>query len=181
MSHEDLPSEGAPPALLVDHLLAAEPSHLFLIGCSSADLYLPQDKGELQVIRRFDTLDDAEKFLKVNNSADLSASIAVLNIGPDQAALEQQIGKAVRAFPHRLIIYTKAQIAPDTVFFAFGFRKLNVLDSATADAQSRWYEFRLSHYKQPPDWLNARFWANPMRFNLDDEIDSDSDYMDEEE
>ena len=37
------------------------------------------------------------------------------------------------------------------------------------------YEYRLRDYKQPPDWLNARFWANPARFDLDEES---SDYED---
>lgn len=35
----------------------------------------------------------------------------------------------------------------------------------------RWFVYRLRDYKQPPSWLNARFWANPERYELDDESD----------
>jgi hypothetical protein len=174
---------GTPPTLLVDHLLATEPDNIFLIGCSSTDLYWPEDRDVPDVVRRFDTLDSALASAKLDVSADASVQIAVLNVGSEETTLSQQIGQAVRAFPNRLIVYTSAKTAPDTLFFAFGFRKLNVIESASAVAENRWYEFRLSHYKQSPDWLNAQFWANPERFKLDDDPDIyfDPDGEDEEE
>jgi hypothetical protein len=169
--------------LLVDHLLATKPGNIFLIGCSSADLYWSEDPDVAHVVRRFDTLDSAEEFVKIDASVDASMQIAVLNVGSDETTLAQQIGQAVRAFPNRLIVYTSAKIASDTLLFAFGFRKLNVVENASTDAENRWYEYRLIHYKQSPDWLNDRFWANPERFKLDDDsdIDFDSDDSDEEE
>ena len=30
------------------------------------------------------------------------------------------------------------------------------------------FEFRLHDYKQRPDWLNARYWAHPERFDMTD-------------
>jgi len=58
-----------------------------------------------------------------------------------------------------------------------------VVKSTASSGENRWYEYRLSHYKQAPDWLNARFWANPERFKLDDDPDVyfDPDDSDEEE
>ena len=46
------------------------------------------------------------------------------------------------------------------------------------------YEYRLRDYKQPPEWLNARFWANPGRFDLDEdaeEFGDDTDEFDEDD
>lgn len=169
--------------LLADHLLASKPSRIVLIGCSAADLYWPESADEQCSIKRCDTLDEAEAFLKADADSDAGASVAVFNIATSDTVFEQQIGQAVRAFPNRLIIYTHATDATDTLFFAFGFHKLNVVENASAGTESRWYEYRLSHYKQSPDWLNARFWANPERFQLDDDPDIyvDPDDTDEEE
>ncbi|MFT5048085.1 MAG: hypothetical protein ACI8UP_005086 [Porticoccaceae bacterium] len=169
------------PTLLVDHLLASQPGKIFLIGCSSADLYWPEDRAEPRVVKRFDTLDDALGSVTLDVPVDVSTQVAVLNVGSDEATLSQQIGQAVRAFPNRLVVYTSSKAAPDTLFFAFGFRKLNVIESTSASAENRWYEFRLSHYKQAPDWLNAQFWANPERFKLDDDSDIDFDPYDTDE
>lgn len=171
------------PALLVDHLLASSPSSIFLIDCAVEDLYWPESRDESHLVKRFDTLENALQGVKGELPGDGGEQIAVLNMGSDVATLSQKIGKAARAFPNRLIVYTSAQSVPDTLFFAFGFRKLDVVNSASDPAENRWYEFRLSHYKQSPDWLNARFWANPERFKLDEDSDVyfDPDYSDEEE
>lgn len=174
---------GNSPALLVDHLLASGPGSIFLIDCAVEDLYWPENQEKSHLVKRFDTLESALLDVKGEVSADAGEQIALLNIGSDVATLAQKMGTAVRAFPNRLIIYTNAQSVPDTLFFAFGFRKLDVVDSGSASAQNRWYEYRLSHYKQSPDWLNARFWANPARFKLDEASDVyfDPDDTDEEE
>lgn len=175
----DLPE----PTLLVDYLLAAESDNILLIGCSSADLHWPKDRDVHNVATRFDTLGSALASMKVVASVEASTQVAVLNLGADEITHSQQIGQAVRAFPNRLIVYTSSKTVPDTLFFAFGFRKLNVIESASASTENRWYEFRLSHYKQSPDWLNAQFWANPERFKLDEDsdLDFDPDDSDEEE
>lgn len=177
------PESSPSSMLLVDHLLAAESDNIVLVGCSSADLYWPEDRDVHNVAKRFDTLDSALASMKVAGSVEASTQIAVLNLGADETTYSQEIGQAARAFPNRLIVYTSSKTAPDTLFFAFGFRKLNVIESASASAENRWYEFRLSHYKQSPDWLNAQFWANPERFKLDEDadIDFDPDDTDEEE
>jgi len=55
----------------------------------------------------------------------------------------------------------------DEQFFAFGFRRIGEL-AEVSGLQRRWYAYSLRDYKQSPDWLNARFWAHPERFDLQD-------------
>ena len=171
------------PILLAEHLLATQSGDIFLIGCSSEDLYWPSATEGPYAVKRFETLRSAEESLKSDESAGANEQTAVLSVNDLGEALSQQIGQAVRAFPNRLIVYTCDPAAPDTLFFSFGFRKLDVAQRVSAGHENRWYEYRLSHYKQSPDWLNARFWANPERFNLDDDPDIyfDPDDTDEEE
>lgn len=171
------------PTLLIDHVLPKVVGNIVLIACTSDDLFWPEQREGMHRVTRFETLDDAEKASKAVESGGESPQVTVFNMSSGETALSQQIGQAVRAFSNRLIVYTKLENAPDTLFFAFGFHKLNVVGNTEADSKNRWYEFRLSHYKQPPDWLNERFWANPERFNLDDDSDLyiDSDDADEEE
>jgi len=183
----DSAQEAPSPTLLLDHLLATNPQAIVLIGCAQEDLYWPDNRDESQLVMRFDSLETAVEAVKNNlpsdEHEDEREQIAVFNAGSDESMLTQNIGTAVRAFPNRLIVYSAAHSAPDTLFFALGFRKLNVVESTSGDLDNRWYEFRLSHYKQSPDWLNNRFWANPERFNLDDDPDIyfDPDGSDEEE
>ena len=176
-------SSASAPILLSEHLLATQSGDIFLIGCSSEDLYWPSDTEGSHAVKRFETLHTAEESLKSVESAGENEQTAVLSVNDLGEALSQQIGQAVRAFPNRLIVYTCDQAAPDTLFFSFGFRKLDVAQGVSSGLENRWYEYRLSHYKQSPDWLNARFWANPERFNLDDDLDIyfDPDDTDEEE
>ena len=48
----------------------------------------------------------------------------------------------------------------DDAFRALGFT-LSLADTA---ANVRVYHYDLDTYKTVPDWLNARFWANPERW-----------------
>jgi len=69
----------------------------------------------------------------------------------------------------------------DHRLFAFGFKRLKVDDLSAESSQAHWFEYRLSSYKSSPHWLNAQFWANPERFELDDEVDEYYDDDDEDE
>ena len=85
--------------------------------------------------------------------------------------LEQTLGDACRLFPHQLLVQLQklpSDWSPDPLF-AFGFRQMK------ASAGSTVFEFRLSDYKAPPAWLNARFWANPERFEQNPNEDDFSD------
>ena len=82
------------------------------------------------------------------------------------AAIDRRLGTACRRFPGRLLVWSRTTgdvpVLPATRFFAHGFRC--ILDDADDAHRETLYEYRLADYKQPPDWLNARFWANPERF-----------------
>ncbi len=85
--------------------------------------------------------------------------------------LEQTLGDACRLFPHQLLVQLQKlpgdwSAAP---LFAFGFREMKASVGSTV------FEFRLSDYKAPPAWLNARFWANPERYEQPDDPDEFSD------
>lgn len=61
----------------------------------------------------------------------------------------------------RLLLVARADCAlDDDAFRALGF----VLDAADADAHVRIQSYDLDTYKTVPDWLNARFWAHPDRW-----------------
>ncbi len=75
------------------------------------------------------------------------------------------IGSACRAFPLHLLVEDTAKPSRDNaLFFAHGFRQL--VADVPGGANRKMFEFRLHDYKQSPDWLNARFWAHPERFNV---------------
>jgi len=177
-----------PIKLIGEYLSADQVDRIYLIACREADFSWP---ASAENIVRIDGLDDALAHLESWNAASPSTSphekskstIAILRLDADSNSHETTLGLAVRVFPERLIVYTHDSKAVDSLFFSFGFRKLSVEDHSGASSANRWYEFRLSHYKLPPDWLNARFWAHPERFTIDEEGDEalSSAYEDEEE
>jgi len=79
---------------------------------------------------------------------------------------EARLGSACRRFPGRVVVWQRDGDAhpplPATRFFAHGFRRL--LCDEHQGVRHAVYEYRLADYKRAPDWLNARFWANPERF-----------------
>jgi len=44
-----------------------------------------------------------------------------------------------------------------------------------------WFEYRMSQYKPAPEWLNARYWANPERFEVQEDPDGFCESSDDEE
>ena len=84
--------------------------------------------------------------------------------------LPNQLGPICQRFPNQVLI--ELQHDPDDktaalnfrqACFAMGFRQ--ALHAVSDGAEYQLYEYRLKNYKQVPDWLNSRFWANPERFN----------------
>lgn len=95
----------------------------------------------------------------------------------DDEQLAQELGAACRQSPRGVCVWCsfseRAAELPAERFFALGFRR--VFTTIEGACRHVVYEFRLADYKQPPDWLNARFWAHPERFDLDpDELASDN-------
>ncbi len=103
------------------------------------------------------------------------AELLTLENARDDDALAQRLGNACRRSPTRLVVWQQDHEDGDHVpaerFFSFGFRR--VFECREQDCRHVLYEYRLSAYKDPPDWLNARFWAHPERFDIDpDEPDA---------
>ena len=114
-------------------------------------------------------------------------ALLVLDDAADGAALERRLGAACRRFPGRLLVWQRDRIAdgagepgserdagaadpvPVERFFAFGFRRAFV--AVEGGVRHALHEYRLADYKQPPDWLNARYWANPERFDADPDVE----------
>ncbi len=55
------------------------------------------------------------------------------------------------------------EVFSDTDFRAYGFRRLQTQTSA--GQCWRVHEFSIGSYKVTPDWLNAKYWAHPERFD----------------
>ncbi len=84
------------------------------------------------------------------------------------------LGEACRHFPAGLFVELRHESeSPEvamqaaTRLFAFGLRRVGSLQ--VSSRRYSWYEYSLKDYKPAPDWLNARFWANPERFDVHDE------------
>lgn len=172
---------------LKDYIFEDSVASVFLVG-AVFDQLLSSAQVDAK-IERLKSLRDAEGVvasLRHGESATLVLDTSVLG-----QTVEESLGRALRSFPHRVLLHCVTAsddvLLSDNVFFAFGFRKvLHVPPSALpsdspAEMQGqeiRWFEYRLSSYKPAPDWLNARFWANPERYALQEDPDL---YSDEEE
>jgi len=104
-----------------------------------------------------------------SSSAQSTHAVMCLHMSAETAAPEKLLGLACRAAPQQLMVEHTTSLAggkllADEQFFAFGFRRLE--KNTETEQQKALYSYRLSDYKQAPDWLNARFWANPERFDL---------------
>lgn len=173
-----------PVPLLTDYLLADSPTCIVQVGSRTLALDWPAsaDNGPAMIMAEsVEQADLALSELEGGRDAALESCVALLELEIPGDDPEPLLGQAVRLFSNRLVVYTRSTAMPDSALFAFGFRKLEVDGLSSPGDPLRWFEYRLSHYKQPPDWLNARFWANPERFDSTDEDDIYYDADDEEE
>ncbi len=173
----------APIPLLTDYLLAESPAYIALIGSRDLALQWPVTVENGPSMIAADSIEQADLALRERDDggdAAFESCVALLELTAPSDDIELLLGRAVRLFSTQLIAYTRSTTLPDSVLFAFGFRKLEVVGLSSGEDALRWFEYRLSHYKQPPDWLNARFWANPERFDTNDDDDMYDD-SDEEE
>jgi len=95
-----------------------------------------------------------------------------LHLPSDAEHPERVLGVACRTSPGLVLVEHSssscaAALLGDEQFFAFGFRRISQA-SEVSGLQQQWYAYSLRDYKQSPDWLNARFWAHPERFDLQD-------------
>jgi len=115
-----------------------------------------------------------EAFLKTDSAAQSNVADRVMCLHlPDNATKPQTLlGQACRMSPRLLLVeHTQSSadnhLLEDEQFFALGFRRIEE-DTYNTGLQCKLFCYRLSDYKQAPTWLNARFWANPERFDLQD-------------
>lgn len=60
-------------------------------------------------------------------------------------------------------IVVAAQLDDEKLLRSLGFTRL--LEHSQQAADFEFWQFNILTYKQVPDWLNARFWANPENWN----------------
>jgi hypothetical protein len=165
---------------LADYLLAGSPSSVIILGVASAEIqWSAMAVDGVPKVLKFDTLAECSTYLgQEGNDIPPGPQVALLPLTRVGQALETELGQAVRLFPEKLLVSIDSAEPEDAALFAFGFRRLALEEQGS----TRWFEYSLRHYKQPPEWLNARFWANPERFGQDEDTDIDADdYGDEEE
>ncbi len=182
----DRPSDGFEEQL-GQYVLAAKPSSVVIVGQPPGARWWQEHSAESPLQSLFfgsmeqclDSLPEADE----GNTGETSGHrIALMrfeshNATASDSELAAMLGQAVRRFPERLIISVESKEPDDAAFFAFGFRKLQLEDQGSI----RLFEYCLSEYKQVPDWLNARYWANPERYGLADDHDSYSEDGEDDE
>lgn len=181
---------------LWDYIIEDKPSQIVLLGSPPIDV---QENTSAVPVVRLDHIDDWAVFARAKTSSfptlsndqnyagdSMARAVIILTVGSDSCApfVDNVLGWALRRNPRKVLAHCSDSQTNDSRFYAFGFRQLRLGRQLETTVRERWYEYRLSEYKRAPDWLNARFWANPERF---DEVDSDeydayeSDDNDDEE
>jgi len=121
--------------------------------------------------QHFDSIDACA----ANPAAQRDADLALLWIESEEPNLDRVLGLSCRLYPQRLLVKVSGRepVIPAARFFAFGFRRMAQTTMAELTEQDGmsgdWpiiYEYRLADYKRTPDWLNAKYWANPERFDV---------------
>ena len=114
--------------------------------------------------------DDIQQFLEADASMQ-PPSVLVLIQADVIDTLPSQLGTICQRFPNQVLIELQYDPNDKTAAlnfrqacFAMGFRR--ALNMVSDGSEYQLYEYRLKNYKQAPDWLNSRFWANPERFNI---------------
>ena len=165
-----------PQHSLSDYLYSELPATIFVVG------QLPAGSLDRSVdsvrVRYLSSLAEAETTAADHrDSGDSEPDVPItliLQLEGDKHLAQQLLGRAALGFPYRVLVHCQQTIKSaseiDQLFFSLGFRRLPLNMKDQGDTLC-WFEYRLSQYKSAPDWLNARFWANPERFDVDEDID----------
>ena len=120
------------------------------------------DVGALQVARAL--LPEAELKLCDTSSSDPRAQLALVKDALhalDAAQARTLLARARDFISPRIIVMGDLHCPLARLdFLGLGYETL-VADDAE---QITLYQFDMATYKQVPDWLNARYWANPERW-----------------
>jgi len=169
---------------LLAALLDERPNCVVLIGPDTLPvseelaLHSESNAGMLTVLS-FSNIDSATTSSPLRKVVDGGGSlVALLSLAAGDESWDRSLGKACLAFPDRLLVEHTVAIgttervgagqanepeASPNRFFAFGFKRR--MQHTSERSRRSLYEFRLRDYKQAPEWLNARFWAHPERFD----------------
>lgn len=137
----------------------------------SEQLNLTCNKPEFSaVVPQINKVERIEQHIEANLNPErnLADCVMLLDLPTDVDDPENVLGLACRASPQLLIVeQTSSEMGKfflaDEQFFAFGFRIVKKI--AKSGVHRALYAYTLKEYKQAPDWLNARFWAHPERFD----------------
>lgn len=85
-------------------------------------------------------------------------AIARLDDTADKRTAFERIARLKRHAPRVLVIVPPDGLLTFADFLALGMQRLDEADGHTL------YAFDLHTYKPAPDWLNAKYWAHPERW-----------------
>ncbi len=115
--------------------------------------------------------ESVERYIEASKAVErnIANCVMCLDLPVPTPDVSQLLGLACRASPRLLLVEhttgdSDESLLDDEQFFAFGFRVVEKIDAG--GRRGVLYAYSLSDYKQAPDWLNARFWAHPERFDL---------------
>lgn len=145
-------------ALMLEHLYAEQPIHTAL--CIGQNLSQYDHNQSIQWhyfnVTEFLNLPFQQRydlgFIWLNYNE-------FLQISPMQKA--QVLVKLRDLMAKRIVVV--AQLDDEKLLRSLGFTRL--LEHSQQAADFEFWQFNILTYKQVPDWLNARFWANPENWN----------------
>ena len=170
--------DDAPQHALSDYLNSESPATFLVVGQLPAGLL--DTSADSVRVEYLSSLTEAETTAADHRDAGVAEPrvpmALILEVDKDNRQAQQLLGRATLGFPHRVLAHcrqtenTTSEI--DHLFFSLGFRRLPfTMQMGDSGDTLCWFEYRLSQYKSAPDWLNARFWANPERFDVDEDPD----------
>lgn len=164
---------------LINRLLESKPSLVVLVGepvfrlnkalnqvvKETQSAGLVAQTSQVEQVKRIERYIDTSTALERN----IADCVMCLDLPINTSDPQSLLGLACRASPRLLLVEQTSSessnfLLADEQFFAFGFRVVE--KTADSGLQRALYAYSLSDYKQAPDWLNAKFWARPERFDL---------------
>lgn len=164
---------------LINRLLESKPGLVVLVGgpvyrlSAGLNQAVKETKPDglvaqtslVEQVERIEQYIESSKALERN----IADCVMCLDLPADTNDPQSLLGLACRASPRLLMVEQSISesshfLLADEQFFAFGFRVVE--KTADSGLQRALYAYSLRDYKQAPDWLNAKFWARPERFDL---------------
>jgi len=161
---------------LSTQLLCAQPGKVVLVGepifrlkATLTDLLADEScSTPAPPITQYDSIN---QFMDTDGCVSHKCAMGI-HVPCDADEPEHLLGMACRTSPGLVLVEhtsttSGSKLLGDEQFFAYGFRRMGQ-NKEVSGLQQQWYVYSLRDYKQSPDWLNARFWAHPERFDLQD-------------